>query len=143
MRQVTKGDTVRVHYRGTLDDGTAFDDSAEHGPLEVTIGGGTLINGFEAALMGMAAGETKTVKLEPDEAYGQHDAGLVHTLERAQIPPQIDLEVGTELQAQDSNGNPVRLVVTAFDGESVTLDANHPLAGKALTFELELVEFAS
>ena len=141
MRQATNGDTVRVHYTGTLADGTEFDSSAEREPLEVTIGGGQVIPGFEGALMGMAEGDTKTVTLEPSDAYGPHDPQLVHSVERERIPDHIDLDVGTVLQASDAHGNEIRLQVVEFNDVDVMLDANHPLAGKALTFELELVSF--
>ena len=141
MRQVTTGDTVRVHYQGTLDDGTEFDSSAGRGPLELTIGGGQILPGFEAALMGLSAGDTNSVTLQPGDAYGQHDPQLIHKIERSQVPDEVDLQVGTALGATDSEGNQIRLLVTAIDGDTVTIDANHPLAGKALTFELELVGF--
>ena len=129
MRQATSGDTVRVHYTGTLDDGSEFDSSAGREPLEFTLGSGQVIPGFDNAVAGMAVGDTKTVTMGPDDAYGQ-------VVERGRIPPDIALEVGMLLSAGGQ-----RLQVTAFDDESVTLDANHPLAGKALTFALELVDF--
>ncbi len=141
MRQATNGDTVRLHYAGSLADGTVFDSSAERGPIEVTLGGGQVIPGFEAAVMGMAEGETKNVTLEPADAYGQHNAELIHVVERTRIPAEIELEVGGAIQASDGDGNAIRLMVLEIDDERVTLDANHPLAGKALTFELTLVEF--
>ncbi len=141
MRQATTGDTVQVHYTGTLADGTEFDSSAGREPLEVTVGGGQVIRGFDGALMGMAEGDRKSVTLAPDDAYGPHNPGLVHIVERTQIPDEIDLAVGTQLQASDGSGNQIGLVVVELDADNVTLDANHPLAGEALTFELELVGF--
>lgn len=141
MKQAETGDTIQVHYVGTLADGTQFDSSKERGPLQVTIGSGQVIPGFENALVGMAEGDTKSVTLEPDEAYGQRDPALVHTVERTRIPSEVDLQVGAELQAADQAGNVVRLVVLEIEDDSVTLDANHTLAGLALTFELELVGF--
>lgn len=141
MRQVTNGDTVRVHYRGTLDDGSEFDSSAGRGPIELTVGGGQVIPGFEDALMGMAEGETKNVTLPPEEAYGHPDPALIHVVNRDRIPGEIALEVGTVLQAADASGHTVRLTVVEVGDSDVTLDANHPLVGKALTFELELVAF--
>lgn len=139
MRQAVTGDTVNVHYKGTLADGTEFDNSAERGPISVTIGGGNVIPGFEQALLGMAAGETKSIVLPAEEAYGPHDPDLVHVVSRTQIPPEIDLQIGTVLQSQDPQGNVALLTVLSCDDSEVKLDANHPLAGKDLTFDLKLV----
>ena len=141
MRQAASGDTVRVGYTGTLADGTQFDSSAESGPIELTLGMEQVIRGFENALIGMTEGESKTVTLEPDNAYGHHNSELVQVVERAQIPTEVQLAVGVTLQAEEPNGNLVHLVVVGVDDENVTLDANHPLAGKDLTFVLELVGF--
>lgn len=139
-KQAANGDTVRVHYTGTLADGTEFDTSVGRDPIELTLGGGMVIPGFENALTGMAEGETKTVTLEPVEAYGPHDARLVQEVERERIPAEIDLQVGTGLQTSDGGGNTINLTVVALADDTVTVDANHPLAGKDLTFDLELVE---
>ena len=139
MSQAKSGDTVKVHYKGTLEDGSEFDSSAEQDPIEVTIGDGLVIPGFEKALIGMAPGETKTVTLPAEEAYGPHVADNVHEIERSRIPPEIDLEVGIVLHASGPSGETVRMTVTGLTDSTVTLDANHPLAGRALTFELELV----
>ena len=141
MRLAKMGDTVRVHYTGTLSDGTEFDSSFEQGPLELTIGNGQVIQGFESALVGMAAGETKNAILPPREAYGVHDPENVHSVERAAIPDEIDLEIGTVFEAEDQGGNQIRMQVLEFSSRNITLDANHPLAGRTLTFELNLVEF--
>ena len=141
MRQVTNGDTVRVHYTGTFADGSQFDSSVGRDPIEVTIGTGQVIPGFENALVGMAEGDAKSVTVEPEHAYGDPDDRLVQVVERTRIPADINLDVGDVLQASDSAGNPMRLTVVEFDDDSVTLDANHPLAGKALTFDLQLVGF--
>lgn len=143
MRQATTGDTVRVHYTGTLADETKFDSSAERGPIEVTIGSGEVIAGFEDALLGMTEGATKSVTLEPDDAYGPHNPQLVQVVERERIPSEVDLDVGTALQATDPSGNQIHMLVVELDADNVTVDLNHPLAGKALTFELELVEFVA
>lgn len=140
-KQAASGDTVRVHYTGTLADGTEFDSSAGRDPIELTLGGGMVIPGFERALMGMAQGDTKSVTLEPIDAYGPHDARLVQVVERERIPAEIDLRIGTGLQTSDGSGNPIRLTVVALDDDTATVDANHPLAGKSLTFDLELVAF--
>ena len=141
MRQATTGDTVRVHYTGTLADGTEFDSSMAREPIELTLGGGQVIPGFESALMGMAEGDSKSVTLEPDDAYGPHQPELVKTIERARIPPEIDLQVGASFHVRDAGGNPVSIQIVEFDADSVTVDLNHPLAGLPLTFELELVGF--
>lgn len=143
MRQVTTGDTVSVHYTGKFSDGVVFDSSAERGPIELTVGENQVIAGFENALVGMEEGETKTVTVEPQEAYGAHDPNLVHIVERARIPEDVELSPGAELQATTPNGNQMRLAVTELDNDNVTLDANHPLAGRTLTFEMTLVGFVS
>lgn len=137
------GQKVKVHYTGTLEDGTQFDSSAGRDPLEFTLGEGQVIPGFEQALFEMSVGETKTVNIPADEAYGAHQPELVQQVERGQIPPDIELSIGVQLQAQGPEGQAIRLVVTELDDSNVTLDGNHPLAGKALTFELELVEIAA
>lgn len=141
MRQAEAGDTIQVHYTGTLADGTEFDSSRERGPLQVTIGAGQVIPGFDDALVGMAEGDTKNVTIEPEQAYGPHDPQLVQKVERERIPAEVDVSVGAQLQATDTNGNVMRLVVLESDDDSVTVDANHFLAGQPLTFELTLVGF--
>ncbi len=140
-KKAAKGDTVLVHYKGTLDDGSQFDSSEGRDPLEVTLGAGGVIAGFDKALMGMTEGETKTVRIEPEEAYGKRNPRLKYTIDRAQIGGEGEIAVGMELSATDAQGRQMRLVVTAVKGEEITLDANHPLAGKALTFELTLAGF--
>lgn len=139
-KQAANGDTVRVHYTGTLADGTEFDSSVGRDPIELTLGTGMVIPGFEDALMGMAQGDNKSITLEPTEAYGPHDARLVQEVERERIPAEIDLQIGTGLQTSDGGGNTINLMVVGLEEDKVTVDANHPLAGKALTFDLELVE---
>jgi peptidylprolyl isomerase len=140
MRQAANGDTVRVHYRGTLDDGTEFDSSAGRDPLEFTLGSGQVIPGFDNALMDMKVGETKTVNIPPDQAYGESDPQMVHDVPRAEIPDTITVEVGAVLHANSQSG-PMQLTVLAMTDETVTLDANHALAGKTLTFMLTLDSF--
>ncbi|RYH12114.1 peptidylprolyl isomerase [Tropicimonas sp. IMCC6043] len=139
MSTVTAGDTVRIHYTGTLKDGTTFDSSRDRDPLEFTVGSGQIIAGLDAAIDGMEVGESKTVEVPCAEAYGAHDAEQVQQVPRGDIPDHIPLETGLRLQAQTPNGQAMQLVVTEFDDESVTLDANHPLAGHDLTFEVEVV----
>jgi len=140
MTQAKQGDTVKVHYTGTLANGTQFDSSAGREPLEFTLGEGNVIPGFEAAVVGMNTGESKTVTVGSEQAYGPRIEEAVRQFPRSGIPEHIQLEVGLQLQAQDSSGRPLMLTVVELDEETVTLDANHPLAGKDLVFELELVE---
>jgi len=141
MPQAKEGDTVKVHYTGRLaDDGTEFDSSTGRDPLEFAVGARTLIPGFEEAVVGMAPGESKKVEISSEEAYGPHHEEAVQTVQRAEIPEQIDLAVGNVLQATAPNGQQLALTVVELTEETVTLDANHPLAGKDLEFEIELVE---
>ena len=140
MTQVKSGDTVRVHYTGTLEDGSRFDSSVGGDPLEVTLGAGSLIPGFESALMGMAAGDSKTITIPSGEAYGAYDESRVQEVERARIPDEIELEIGRQLQAVVGDGQTLNMTVVAMSEETVTMDLNHPLAGEDLTFVLELVE---
>ena len=141
MRRATSGDRIRFHYKGTLDDGTEFDSSAEREPIEITIGRGHFIPGLENALMGMAEGDTKSVTLEPENAFGAYNPQLIKTVERDSIPAEIKLEIGTVLKAKNEKGNLVPMKVVEFSDKNVTFDINHPLAGEALTFELTLVDF--
>lgn len=136
--QAKQGDTVHVHYRGTLDDGTEFDSSEGGEPISFTIGGGEVIPGFEQAIEGMSPGEKKTQRMEPSSAYGERRDELVFTVPKEQMP-EGDLEVGDMLQVGFPDGSSSAVQVSAMEGETVELDANHPLAGKPLTFELELV----
>lgn len=141
MRQAQKGDTVRVHFKGTLDDGTVFADSKKGDPVQFTIGEGTLISGFEEETVGMQEGERKSVRLEAERAFGHKRDELVSQIPRNAIPEHVDLAVGLRLQIQPSSGQPVQVVVTDVAEEEITIDANSPLAGHPLTFEIELVEF--
>ncbi|MGE0483048.1 MAG: peptidylprolyl isomerase [Gammaproteobacteria bacterium] len=143
MSTANHGDIVRIHYTGTLADGTQFDSSLDREPLEFTLGSGQIIPGLEREIAGMAVGDTKTVTVAADEAYGQHRAEAVHAVQRTQIPEDIELALGVELQATGASGQAVRLRVVELDAETVTLDANHPLAGKDLVFEVELVSIAA
>jgi peptidylprolyl isomerase len=138
--QAKNGDRVRIHYTGTLTNGTTFDSSRNREPLEFTLGEGQLIKGFELAVAGMAPGQNKTITIDAAEAYGPRREELVNQLPRDTIPSDIDLEQGLQLEAQNSEGRAVRFVVAAFDDDTVTLDGNHPLAGEDLTFEIEVVE---
>ena len=140
MTAIKQGDTVKVHYTGTIADGTVFDSSKEREPLEFTIGEGKLIPGFEKAVVGMNIGETNTVTIPSDEAYGEKKEEMIVDVQRDQIPAEIDPEVGQQLQIQQKDGGAIPVVVTAVDETSVKLDANHPLAGEDLTFKIEVVE---
>ncbi len=140
MAKAKEGDKVKVHYSGFLEDGTIFDSSLEREPLEFTIGQGMLIPGFENAVVGMDEGETKTVQISAEEAYGPRRDELVITINREQVPPDIDPVVGQELQVKTPNGMVADVVVTDVNEETITLDANHPLAGKDLIFEIKLLE---
>ena len=131
---------MKVHYTGKLEDGTVFDSSVDREPIEFTIGEGKVIPGFEKAVVGMAPEETKETVLPSEEAYGPRDDQRMVAIERDQLPPDLNPEVGMPLQMQTQEGQPVQVIVREVKEESITLDANHPLAGKDLTFELELVE---
>ena len=141
MRSADSGDTVKVHYTGKLADGEVFDSTVGGEPVEVTIGDGEILPGIETALIGMAAGDSKSLTLEEDAAFGAHNPRLMHEVERSRIPETIQIEVGMELQATSDSGEQVQFLVVEVADDTVTLDANHPLAGKELTFEIELVEF--
>ncbi len=139
MAQVTAGDTVRVHYTGRLDDGSVFDSSEGREPLRFEVGSGQVIGGFDEAVTGMESGETKTVRIPAEEAYGERRDDLLLDVERSAFPSSIEPEVGQRLQMSQGPGQPAVVTVTEVTEERVRLDANHPLAGEALTFELELV----
>jgi peptidylprolyl isomerase len=139
MAEAKNGDTVRIHYTGTLDDGSVFDSSDGQEPLEFTLGSGEVIPGFEAAIQGMQPGQKKEVTIGSDDAYGAHRSDWVLVIGREDFPDHIEPEVGQQLQLSQG-GQSFVVTVTDVTDASVTLDANHPLAGKDLTFELELVE---
>ena len=140
MAQAKSGDTVRIHYTGTLDDGTQFDSSTGRDPLEFALGGGQVIPGFDNAVDGMSVGDSKTVTVPPGEAYGERHEQLVQQVPRSALPEDIEPAVGMQLQSQSPDGQIMNLVVVQVEDESITLDANHPLSGQALTFAIELVE---
>ena len=142
MTQAKAGDTVAIHYTGTLADGSQFDSSEGRDPLRFTLGSGQIIAGLDAAITGMSQGEKKSVTIAAAEAYGDHRPEAVQAVPRAQIPAEIPLEVGGGLQVQTPDGQTIPVTVTLVTDEEVTLDANHPLAGKDLTFAVELVEIA-
>jgi FKBP-type peptidyl-prolyl cis-trans isomerase 2 len=141
MNAAEMGQTVRVHYVGTLNDQSEFDSSRKRGePLEFTIGLGQVIPGFEDAVVGLTPGENRTVTIIAAQAYGEHHADMVTELPRAELGSNFELTTGMVLSAQDNEGRTLHFAVVSFTDESVTLDGNHPLAGQDLTFAIELVE---
>ena len=142
MSKAETGNTVKVHYTGRLNDDTQFDSSAGRDPLEFTLGTGQVIPGFEEAVTGMSIGDSKTVTIPAEQAYGPHHDDLILVVERSQIPAHINPEVGQQLEIHQQDGRAAAVVITEVTDESVSLDANHPLAGQDLIFDLELVEIA-
>ncbi|MGB2842771.1 MAG: peptidylprolyl isomerase [Halobacteriota archaeon] len=140
MAQAKHGDTVKVHYTGKLEDGTIFDTSVDCDPLQFTIGEGQIIPGFEQAVLGMNPGESKTIKIPTDEAYGTRREEMVMVVDRNQLPADLNPGVGQQLQNRQPDGQTIVVTVTEVSESSVTVDANHPLAGKDLTFDIQLVE---
>jgi peptidylprolyl isomerase len=140
MTQVKEGDTVRIHYTGTLADGETFDSSQGRDPLEFTVGSGQIIPGLDAALPGMAVGDKKTVEVPAADAYGAADPDAKQAVPRADIPEDIPLDIGTRLQVQTPQGQVMPVTVAEVTESEVILDANHPLAGQDLTFAIELVD---
>lgn len=140
MSNAKTGDTVKIHYTGKLDDGTQFDSSAGRDPLEFELGGGQVIPGFDTAVEGMAVGESKSVRIEPEQAYGPRHDQLMQQVPRDQLPDDLTPEVGMALQSQSPDGQVMVLMIAEVEEETITVDANHPLAGQALNFDIELVE---
>lgn len=139
MTQAKAGDTVAIHYTGTLPDGTKFDSSEGRDPLEFVVGSGQIIPGLDVALPGMAVGDRKTVQVECAQAYGPSNPEMRQAVPRQGIPADIPLEVGTQLQMQTPEGQALPVRVVDVDEATVTLDANHPLADQDLTFDIELM----
>ena len=140
MTQAKSGDTVKVHYTGTLSDNTEFDSSQGGEPLSFTIGQNMVIPGFENGVVGMKVGESKKVTIPADQAYGPYNNKLVAAVPRSQVPPELDVSVGMILQVRSTEGGLARAIVRDVSENEITLDLNHPLAGQDLTFEIELVE---
>jgi peptidylprolyl isomerase len=140
MPRAKAGDTVRIHYTGKLDDGTVVDSSLSREPFQFTIGQGQVIPGVEQAVTGMEPGESKSAEIPPDRAYGPHRDGMVVTLERERLPAGLELTVGQELSLRQEDGRSLNATVTDVSDESVTIDANHRLAGRTLVFDLQLLE---
>lgn len=135
-----KGEKVKVHYKGTLPDGTVFDDSRQREPLEFTIGENQIIPGFEEAVQEMEVGETKDVYVPADQAYGQRREDLIGSIKRERLPEDITPEVGQMLRVGQEEGQSLTVQVVEVSDQDVTLDGNHPLAGQDLNFEIELLE---
>lgn len=140
-REAQSGDRVQVHYTGTLDDGTVFDSSREGEPIEFELGTGEVIQGFDRAVTGLEVGDSREVELEPEEAYGQRSDDLVIDVDRSDLPEDLDPEVGQTLAVEGADGEEMAAWVAEVGEESITVDLNHPLAGRELTFEVELVGF--
>ena len=139
MTEVKNGDTVRIHYTGTLADGSVFDSSEGRDPLEFTVGSGQVIAGMDAGLPGMAVGDKKRLEIPSADAYGPLNPEARQAIPRKGIPDDIPLELGTQLQIQSPEGHVLPVTVVEVTESTVTLDANHPLAGKDLNFEIQLV----
>ncbi len=140
MTEAKKRDTVKVHYTGKLEDGTIFDSSIDREPLEFKIGNGNMIPGFEKAVLGMELGDSKTANIPYQEAYGEKRKEMVVEVPKAQVPDDITPEVGLQLSIEQQDGGPIPVVISEVSDEVIILDANHPLAGKNLIFDIELVE---
>ena len=137
------GDTVKVHYTGKYSDGSVFDSSKNHGPIEFKLGDSMVIAGFEQAVLGMAIGDKKTITIAHENAYGPHLPELISNIKKTELPPHINPELGQQLEISQPDAPPFIVTITHIMEEEITLDANHPLAGKDLTFEIELVEIKS
>ncbi|MEX0778834.1 MAG: peptidylprolyl isomerase [Balneolales bacterium] len=140
MSQVKDGDTVKVHYTGKLADGSEFDSSADKEPMEFKIGEGKLIPGFEQAVVGMNIGDKNTIKIPSAEAYGERRDDMNVSVEKEKLPEDLTPELGQQLQIQQQDGKAIPVVIADISDTHVTLDANHPLAGEDLTFEIEVVD---
>ena len=140
MAETKHGDTVIVHYTASLDDGTVFDSSWDAGPVKFTIGEGTVMKGFESAVIGMSVGETRKVTISSNDAHGAYNEELIITMSRSVFPQHIEPVEGLILELNQQGGGTVQAIIIEVTEESVTLDANHPLAGKDLTFEIDLLE---
>jgi peptidylprolyl isomerase len=143
MSQVKDGDTIKIHYTGKLDDGTLFDTSADDEPLEFTVGKHEVIPGMEEAVIGMQPGDEKTITIPSENAYGPYHDEMVVVVNRSEFPEDMELEVDQQLSVMLEDDQSVIVTVTDIADDAVTLDANHPLAGEDLTFEIQLVEIVS
>jgi FKBP-type peptidyl-prolyl cis-trans isomerase 2 len=139
MTQAKQGDTINIHYTGRLPDGTVFDTSRSRHPLQFTIGRGQVIAGFEQAVIGMKTGESRTTTIPVDQAYGPRRDDRIVTMDRGQLPPGLNPQIGQRLELTQTDDQAILATVMAVTDTSMTLDANHPLAGKELTFDIELL----
>ena len=140
MQQVKSGDKVKVHYHGKLDNGETFDKSEGREPLEFEVGSGMVIRGFDDGVTGMTVGEKKTVRIPAENAYGPQNPDMLIEMPKDRFPEDMEIEVGMPLAMSDGQGQQFQVVIAEIREDGVLLDANHPLAGKDLTFDLELVE---
>ncbi|NEP02673.1 MAG: peptidylprolyl isomerase [Symploca sp. SIO2E9] len=140
MTQAKLGDSVKVHYTGKLENGMVFDSSNDGSPLHFSLGEGAVIPGFEEAVVGMSPGDSKTTNIPSEQAYGPHRSELVMVVERQKIPEDLSVSVGQQLQIAKQDGQAIPVIVTEVSESEVTLDANHPLAGQNLVFDIQLVE---
>jgi len=143
MAEAKSGDTVKVHYTGRLTNGTVFDSSLKREPLQFKLGDGKILPAFEEGVIGMSPGDTKRIDIPADQAYGQRDDRQVQKVERTQFPEGFEPEMGRQIQLEGEQGQRVVVSIVGFDDDSITLDANHPLAGEDLSFEIELVEIGA
>jgi len=143
MQQVKNGDTVKVHYHGRLTDGTTFDSSEGREPLEFQVGSGSVIKGFDDGVMGMSVGDKKTVSIQAEDAYGDKNPDMLVEFPREQFPDDMKPEVGMRLNMTNGSGQVVPVIIVEVKDDTVILDANHPLAGEALIFDIELVSVKS
>ena len=143
MQQVKTGDKVKVHYNGKLRNGETFDSSEGREPLEFTVGGGQVIKGFDQGVMGMQVGDKKTVEIEVGDAYGEKNEEMIIEFPRTQFPPDMKPEAGMQLMMNNGEGQSFPVLVKEVKEETVLLDANHPLAGEDLVFDIELVEIVN
>jgi peptidylprolyl isomerase len=142
MNQASAGQTVRIHYNAKLENGTLLDTSAQRDPMEFELGSGQVITGLDNAVQGMTVGESKTVTIGADDAYGQRNEQLIISVLNSELPENLQPTVGMELQSRAPDGQITKLTITEVGDDSITVDANHPLAGQVLQFDIELVEIA-
>ena len=140
MTQAKTGDTVKVHFEGSLEDGSIFGSTMDEEPFEFTIGQKHMLPGFENAVIGMQKGDTKTITLPPEEAYGLHKKELVHVMNRSGFPKEINLEIGKTLRVRTQDGKYIVVTIKDITEDSIVLDENEPLAGETLTFNIELID---
>ena len=139
MTQAKSGDTVTIQYTGRLEDNSVFDTSVYREPIQLTIGQGRTIPALEEAIIGMETGESKTVEIPSEQAYGAYQKELVHTVSRKVLPVEMEPKIGKRLKATSMDGRAFSVTIKDVSENSVTMDANHPLAGKDLTFDIELI----